>query len=219
MMQEKKATKEHPIFIESINFIQERLGPINMDPLERQVLHRLIHSSGDFEIQKLLRFSPEACSVGIEALNKGAPIVTDTKMAEVGITSMASITKASEVYCCLDYSGKHLDIHQTKTALGMDKLWKILCKKYSYPRAPIVLIGSSPTALIVLLDLVKEGICVAPSLIIGMPVGFIGVQESKTRLLESDLPFIVVDGSRGGAALAAAAANALLKISIENRLN
>tara|TARA_Y100001968_G_C19433136_1_gene758153 strand:- start:2152 stop:2802 length:651 start_codon:yes stop_codon:yes gene_type:complete len=215
MMQDKKATKEHPIFKESIHFIQERLGKINMDPLEREVLHRVIHSSGDFAIQKLLRFSPKACDLGIEALKKRASIVTDTKMAAVGITSMARRTSGSEVYCCLDYSVNNYDMHQTKTALGMDRLWKTLCEKNCSQWSPIVLIGSSPTALIVLLDLVKQGICVAPSLIIGMPVGFIGVQESKKRLLESHLPYIVIEGSRGGAGLAAAATNALLKMSIE----
>ncbi len=76
--------------------------------------------------------------------------------------------------------------------------------------APVVLIGSAPTALEALIDLVADG-APAPSLVIGMPVGFVGVAESKRRLAASGLTQIRLEGSRGGAGLVAAAANALLR--------
>ena len=83
-------------------------------------------------------------------------------------------------------------------------------KKQELLVGPVVLIGSAPSALMTLLDLIQEG-TQRPSLIIGMPVGFIGVSECKTRLLNSDCSHIVLEGSKGGASLAASTVNALLR--------
>ena len=76
---------DHPIFLESILLIRARLGLTNLDPLQQEVLERVIHSSGDFEVQSLLWFSPGACQVGLKALIAGAPILTDTVMAAAAI--------------------------------------------------------------------------------------------------------------------------------------
>ena len=92
----------------------------------------------------------------------------------------------------------------------MESLWKKLELEKAGNVAPIVVIGSSPTALEILLNLVSQGLK-SPSLIVGMPVGFIGVQQSKDRLCKSNIPYIILNGSRGGAALAASAVNALLR--------
>ena len=81
-----------------------------------------------------------------------------------------------------------------------------------FDKQPLVLFGSAPKALEVLLDLVSQG-AIAPSLIIGMPVGFINVIESKELLSKMDIPQIRIDGNRGGAAMAAATVNALLRAS------
>tara|TARA_B100000214_G_scaffold334292_1_gene276917 strand:- start:568 stop:909 length:342 start_codon:yes stop_codon:yes gene_type:complete len=98
----------------------------------------------------------------------------------------------------------------TRSAIGMRNIWLDIYEEDNLLDAPFVVIGSSPTALIALLDLIESGYQ-TPSLIIGMPVGFIGVSESKSRLLNSECPHIVLEGSRGGASLAAAATNALLR--------
>ena len=100
----------------------------------------------------------------------------------------------------------------TRSAIGMREMWMDYECQDNLLNAPLVLIGSSPTALISLLDLIEAG-CKIPSLIIGMPVGFIGVAESKNRLLNSGCPHIVLKGSKGGASLAAAATNALLRVA------
>ena len=92
----------------------------------------------------------------------------------------------------------------------MRNAWLNLMDKDQGLQRPIVVIGSAPTALMALIDLIEEGSEI-PSLIIGMPVGFIGVSESKTRLLNSRIPHIILQGSKGGASLAAAAINALLR--------
>ncbi len=201
---------DHSIFTESIRFIKANLSPTHLDPIEQQVLERLIHSSGDFSLQPLLRFSPDACQQGLTALNAGALILTDTEMAAAAIKPMAMRTLESEVKTILDWAPAKVDSSDTRTAVGMQNAWKELSQNIKGHSYPIVVIGSSPTALEALLDLVEEGFA-APSLIIGMPVGFIGVASSKKRLQKTALPQIVLEDSRGGAGLASAAINALLR--------
>jgi precorrin-8X/cobalt-precorrin-8 methylmutase len=78
----------------------------------------------------------------------------------------------------------------------------------------VVVIGTAPTALLALLDLVDAG-AATPALIIGTPVGFTAAAESKTELIARTIPYVTVEGTRGGAALAAAAANALLRLAAD----
>jgi len=203
---------DHPIFIESIRRIQARLGRTGLDPLQQQVLERLIHSSGDFGITSLVRFSPGACQIGVSALKAGAPIITDTAMSAAAIVPMAQRTLNTSVRCVLDWAPQQSPPDSTRTAIGIQRAWGELSSEFVGQRSPIVLIGSSPTALGALLDLVVHG-AVAPSLIIGMPVGFVGVAENKRRLSMSGLTHIRMDGTRGGAGLAAAVINALLRAS------
>jgi len=248
--------QDHPIFTESIRRIRELLAAqAEADPalaawlpglsvLERDVLERCIHSSGDVSIAADLRFSPadrsleagastagtgpgcagelaafdaahsgsalDACGRGLAALRSGAPILTDTAMAAAAVTPMARRTGGNRVACVLDWAPDQAPADSTRAALGMEGAWAELAVGAFGQPPPLVLIGSAPTALEVLLDLVASG-AVAPPLIIGMPVGFVGVAESKRRLSASGLPQIRLDGSRGGAGLAAAAANALLR--------
>ena len=101
----------------------------------------------------------------------------------------------------------------TKTAYGIEKGWIELSAKNLGVKSPIIVIGSSPTALVNLLNILKNSKQI-PSLIIGMPVGFIGVRQSKEKLLKTNYPRIVVNSTRGGAAMAAAAVNALLRETI-----
>ncbi|WP_320666775.1 precorrin-8X methylmutase [Prochlorococcus sp. MIT 1307] len=205
-------TIDHPIFLESIAFIQSQLGWTGLDPLQQQVLERLIHSSGDFDLKSLISFSPGACQKGVFALQSGANIFTDTAMALAAVLPMAVRTSNAKVRTVLDWVPEKTVEGTTRTALGMKRAWQELSIDCTSP-PPIVLIGSAPKALETLLDLVSQG-SIAPSLIIGMPVGFIGVAESKRRLSLSGLPNIALGGTRGGAGLAAAAMNALLRASM-----
>ena len=204
---------DHPIFLESISFIQSHLDFTEFDTLQQQVLERLIHSSGDFALKSLVRFSPSACQKGLSALNAGAPILTDTAMAAAAVAPMALRTTHSKVRSVLDWVPEQSVIGTTRTAIGIERAWQELSTECPQTESPIVLIGSAPKALESLLDLVVQG-ATPPSLIIGMPVGFIGVAESKRRLSNSGLVHILLEGTRGGAGLAAAAINALLRASI-----
>ena len=204
-------TPEHPIFLESIAYIRSQLGKTGLDSVQQSILERIIHSSGDLSLQSCIRFSPRACENAIEALQNHAMIVTDTYMAKTAISPMAERTIKTEIHCILAMNSTSLDTTKiTRSAIGMRKFWLDFVDKENSTHSPIVTIGSSPTALISLLDLVESGYS-KPSLIIGMPVGFIGVSESKNRLLNSDCPYIVLEGSRGGASVASAATNALLR--------
>jgi precorrin-8X/cobalt-precorrin-8 methylmutase len=235
--------QDHPIFAESLRRIQALLAErAAADPalaahlqrlalLEREVLERCIHSSGDVSIALDLVFAPaavpgpsppgpspfaaapvvpaaaSACGRAVEALQAGAPILTDTAMAAAAVASMARRSFANPVHCLLDWAPAVAPGGGTRSAAAVDPAWSALT---ATGPAPLLLIGSAPTALERLLELVAGGMT-APSLLIGMPVGFVGVAEAKRRLAASGLPQIRLEGSRGGAALAAAALNALLR--------
>tara|TARA_Y200000002_G_scaffold139479_1_gene115007 strand:- start:593 stop:1216 length:624 start_codon:yes stop_codon:yes gene_type:complete len=205
--------KDHPIFIESIRYIRSNLIKNNFNYLENKVLERLVHTSGDFSIQNLLEFSEGACEEAIKSLKKGAPILTDTDMAAAAIKSMAKHTSGNLVVSAKNwFNDKNLS-GLTKTAYGIEKGWFELSTKNLGVQSPIIVIGSSPTALLNLLEILENSKHI-PSLIIGMPVGFIGVRQSKEKLLNTNYPRIVVNSTRGGAALAAASVNALLRETI-----
>ena len=204
---------DHPIFLESIRFIRSRLVANDLNYLEKKVLERLVHTSGDFSVQNLINFSEGACEKGLNALKNGAPILTDTDMAAAAIKSMAENTNRNEIFTARMWFGKNSHTKLTKTAYGLSEGWKELSAINSGSKSPIVVIGSSPTALTYLIDILENAKDL-PSLIIGMPVGFIGVEKSKNKLISTDLPRIVLNSTRGGAAMAAAAVNALLRETI-----
>ena len=204
---------DHPIFLESIRFIRSHLAANDLNYLEKKVLERLVHTSGDFSVQNLIEFSEGSCEKGLQALKNGAPILTDTDMAAAAIKSMAENTTRNKVFTASMWFGENNYTKLTKTAYGLSEGWKELSFKYSGIQSPILVIGSSPTALTYLIDILDNAKDL-PSLIIGMPVGFIGVEKSKNKLNATDHPRIILKSTRGGAAMAAAAVNALLRESI-----
>lgn len=214
---------DHPIFSASIALIRQDLvaraaadGQLaarlsGLGGLERAVLERCIHSSGDLSLTADLWFAPQpgACDQGLAALQAGAPILCDTAMAAAAVAPMARRTLGSPVRCLLDWGPAQAPPGDTRSGAALAPAWRELS---AAGPPPLVLIGSAPTALERLLNLVEQG-APPPALVIGMPVGFVGVAESKRRLAASGLPQIRLDGSRGGAGLVAAACNALLRAS------
>ena len=211
------ASLDHPIFRESIRLIRQALEPTGLyahwpDALEHDVLERIVHSSGDLSLPTDLVITPGACRAGLAALAAGAPILTDTAMAAAAVAPMARRTFNNPVHSVLRWAPDQAPPGGTRAAAGMERALR------QHPGA-VVLIGSAPTALEVLLDRVADQVAASsdaqiatpPALVIGMPVGFVGVAESKRRLAASGLPQIRLDGSRGGAGLVGAAANALLR--------
>ncbi len=196
---------DHPILLESLARSRRRLGATGLGGIGLEVLERLVHSGGDFGLVPALRIGPGACAAGMAALAEGAAILTDTAMAKAAVEPMARRTLATPVHSILEWAPSEAPpAGGTRTAAGMEAALR------RHPGA-VVLIGSAPTALERLLALVERGEVAPPALVIGMPVGFVGVAESKRRLAVSGLPQIRLEGSRGGAGLAAAAVNALLR--------
>jgi precorrin-8X/cobalt-precorrin-8 methylmutase len=213
LVEARASSIDHPIFSESIRLIRAALAdPLGLhafdlqrlSPLEQDVLLRLIHSSGDLSLAAAVHFSNHACATGRQALAAGATILTDTAMAAAAVAPMARRTFGNGVRSVLDWAPPQAPAGSTRAAAGMAEALQ------AHPGA-VVLIGSAPTALELLLEQVAAGQSAPPTLVIGMPVGFVGVAESKRHLALSGLPQIRLDGSRGGAGLVGAAANALLR--------
>lgn len=195
---------DHPILTESLALIQQRLPPTGLQGVQHDVLVRLIHSSGDWRLATALRCPVAACEQAMAAMARGAPILTDTAMAAAAVTPMARRTFANPVINGLAWAPEAAPPGQTRTALGL------AAAVQRHPRS-VVVIGSAPTALLHLLALEREGRLEPPVLVVGMPVGFVGVREAKAALARSGWPQVRLEGSRGGAGLAAAAVNALLR--------
>ena len=110
---------DHPIFLESIKFIRSRLVANDLNYLEKKVLERLVHTSGDFTVQNLINFSEGACEKGLQALKNGAPILTDTDMAAAAIKSMAENTNRNNVFSARRWFQENNHEKLTKTAYGL----------------------------------------------------------------------------------------------------
>ena len=196
-----------PMDIEKRSFeiITELLGDNQPDPETAPVVKRVIHTTADFEYRENLVFSEHAVEKGIEALRGGCHIVTDTHMAMAGINKTILGRLGGEVHCFMadpDVAEEAKNRGITRAAVSMERAAAL-------DKPCIFAIGNAPTALMALKDLMDAG-KVRPALIIGVPVGFVNVVESKERIIGCDVPYIVARGRKGGNNVAAAICNALL---------
>lgn len=185
--------------------ISQELDGTAIPPQQLPIVKRVIHTTADFDYAANLYFSADAVQAGLSALRQGAQIVTDTRMAQAGINKAALAKLGGETHCFMadaDIAAAARELGMTRAALSMEKACAL-------PQPLIVAVGNAPTALLRLAELIAEG-RIAPALIIGVPVGFVNVVESKDILLESGLPCIVARGRKGGSTVAAAICNALL---------
>lgn len=196
-----------PMDIEKRSFeiITELLGDRRLDPENELVIKRVIHTSADFDYADNLVFSLHAVSKGIEALRAGCDIVTDTQMAKAGINKTILGSLGGEVHCFMSDP----DVAQEAKQRGVTRAIVSMERAASLSKPCIYAIGNAPTALISLYEQIKAG-KTEPALIIGVPVGFVNVVESKELILGTDLPYIVARGRKGGSNVAAAICNALL---------
>jgi precorrin-8X/cobalt-precorrin-8 methylmutase len=189
---------------EIISGILESEG-VALDPENELVIKRVIHTTADFEYVKNLVFSEHAVSIGIEALKNGCDIVTDTQMAKSGISKTTLAKLGGEVHCFMSDE----DVAQEARARGVTRASVSMEKAAGLEKPLIFAVGNAPTALIALDELIKAG-RLAPKLIIGVPVGFVNVVESKELIIASSVPHIVARGRKGGSNVAAAIVNAML---------
>ena len=200
-----------PMDIEKRSFaiITELLGDTKLDPENELVIKRVIHTSADFDYVQNLVFSEHAVQKGIAALKNGCDIVTDTQMARSGINKTILSKLGGEVHCFMSDP----DVAEEAKARGITRAMVSMERAAKLPKPCIFAIGNAPTALISLHEQIQAG-KLNPALIIGVPVGFVNVVESKERLLEaclrSEVPTIVALGRKGGSSVAAAICNAML---------
>ena len=206
-----------PQDIESRSFqiIAEELHErgITLDPVTAPVVMRAIHTSADFDYANNLRFSPDAIPAGLAALNAGASVVTDTTMAQSGINKRALARLGGEA---LNFIRDPEVMEQAKQR-GLTRSAVAMEKAASLGRPLIYAVGNAPTALVRLRELIDEGMPTPPALIIGVPVGFVNVVESKELIrAQTTAPWIVAQGRKGGSNIAAALVNALLYLATNN---
>lgn len=190
----------------SFEIISKELGDCPFAPGTEMIVKRCIHTSADFDYVQNLVFSEGVVERAKEAIKNGAVIVTDTQMAKAGINKKRLEKYGGEVLCFMsddDVAKMAKEQKRTRAAVSMDKAQKL--------RGPLIFaVGNAPTALIRLYDLIQEE-KLKPELIIGAPVGFVNVVQSKELILSlQDTPYIVARGRKGGSNIAACICNALL---------
>jgi precorrin-8X/cobalt-precorrin-8 methylmutase len=206
--------KPEDIETESFRIIDEEAGEHGWGEAEWQIVRRAIHTSADFEYANSLVFSDNAVEKAIAALKNGAGIVTDTNMALSGISK----ARLAPFGCTVTCHVADADVTEVASREGITRSIAAMRKAASIPSNRIFVIGNAPTALFELLRLTAEE-SVKPSLIIGLPVGFVGAEESKNALAVADhgIPFITNIGRKGGSNVAAAVVNALAILAAAQR--
>ena len=197
-----------PMDIEKRSFeiITELLGDTPIPKENELVVKRVIHTSADFDYAKNLVFSQDAVAKGIEALKNGCDIVTDTQMARAGINKTILGKLGGQVHCFMSDP----DVAVEAKERGITRAIVSMERAAALSKPCIFAIGNAPTALISIKEQMEKDI-LHPALIIGVPVGFVNVVESKELIIESGLaPYIVARGRKGGSNVAAAICNALL---------
>lgn len=189
----------------SFEIITAELGERTFPPEIEPIVKRVIHTSADFEYADNLVFSEDAVQRAMSAIKHGAHIVTDTSMVQAGINKRTLAQFGGKVHCFIadaDVAAEAKQRGVTRSTVSMEHAAKL--------DVPLLFaIGNAPTALIELARLVEAGE-LKPELVIGVPVGFVNVVESKELIMQSGVPYIVARGRKGGSNIAAAIVNALL---------
>ena len=196
-----------PMEIEQRSFeiISQEAGDAIPDDERAMIIKRVIHTSADFDYIQNLCFSENAVQIAQKALTNGAWIVTDTKMALSGINKKSLQLAGGEAHCFISDE----DVAQAAKEQGTTRASVCVDKAARLGRPLIYAVGNAPTALIRLYELIRQG-TFRPELIIGVPVGFVNVVQSKELIMQTDVPYIVAKGRKGGSNVAAAICNALL---------
>lgn len=185
---------------------------IHLPPENEAVIKRVIHTTADFDYAVNLRFTENAVRAGVTAIQAGVPIITDTNMALAGISKPSLQKLGSSAHCFMaepEIAALARCRGTTRAVAAMDYA------SQKYPGA-ILAIGNAPTALLKITELIEKGL--RPALVIGVPVGFVNVVESKERVMSAcqtyGIPAIAAMGRKGGSNVAAAVCNALLYTAV-----
>ena len=198
------------IELTSMHIITEELAQrrLEVPPENAAVVKRVIHTTADFDYAQNLHFTPDAVAAGITAMHEGVTIITDTNMALAGITKPGLAKLGGQAMCFMADPAVAAAAKEAGTTRAVAAMHKAA---QAYPRA-VLAVGNAPTALLAIAEEIENGL--RPALVIGVPVGFVNVVESKERLFaicgQYGVPAIVAMGRKGGSNVAAAICNALL---------
>ena len=192
----------------SMEIIDRGMKPNSFDEPEMMIIKRTIHTTGDFDYQNIVEIKKGSVNAGMAALKSGCRIVTDTRMAFSGINKRSLEAAGCKIACYISEesifrTAKTKNV--TRSMAAMDFAAK--------EGVDIFVVGNAPTALFRIGELINEG-KVAPKLIIGVPVGFVGAAESKDYIRGFDIPSITTIGTKGGSNVAAAIMNALIYMAV-----
>ena len=195
-----------PDEIENLSFqiIEREIGSHNLAHEQWLIVRRMIHTSADFEYKDMVRFHPDAVKSGLDAIRSGKNIITDTNMARVGIRKKELNQFGTSTACFMNAPM----VHRQAKASGITRARVAVDIAAEDMQGGIYVVGNAPTALLRLIELVKEQQA-RPALIVGLPVGFVNAAESKAALMELDYPYISNVGRKGGSNVAASVVNAL----------
>jgi precorrin isomerase len=198
----------------SLAIIDQEAPPHNYTPEQWPVVRRMVHTTADFSLLDMVRFSPDAIDAACQALRGGATIYADSNMIRSGL-SMARLQRV-----CPDYQASSILCHvadadiadQARQASLPRSLFAVRKAKQQL-HGGIAVFGNAPVALLELNRLIQET-DLRPALIIGMPVGFVHVVESKQELMQMGVPYITIEGRRGGSPLAVSVIHALCELAL-----
>ncbi|MCX5873854.1 MAG: precorrin-8X methylmutase [Deltaproteobacteria bacterium] len=197
----------------SFEIIDSEAQPNRFSPAQWAVARRMVHTSADFNLVEQIRFSEHAIQAGIDALRAGAPIYVDSNMILSGL-SMARLRRV-----CPDYGRDRLmchvsdpDVIDSSKETGLPRSLYAVRKAANRLHRSIAVFGNAPVALLELNRMIIEN-NIIPALVIAMPVGFVHVVESKLELMSLDVPFIAIEGRRGGSPLAVSTIHALCELA------
>lgn len=199
----------------SISIITRELDELGLTPSPETaaVVKRVIHTTADFDYAKNLRFTPGAVQAAVRALQRGAVIVTDTNMALAGISRLGLAKLGCEAVCYMADPAVAEAAKQAGTTRAVAAMHRAARE---HPGA-ILAVGNAPTALLTIAEEIEAGL--RPALVIGVPVGFVNVVESKEILFaiceQHGVPAIAAMGRKGGSNVAAAICNALVYSAAE----
>ena len=191
----------------SFEIITEELKKkgISLPAEQENITKRVIHTSADFDYADTLVYSKDAVAIAKELLKNGADIVTDTNMALAGINKKVLAKLGGQTHCFMSDE----DVARLAKERGVTRAVASMEKARNIEKPVIFAVGNAPTALIRLYEMIQEGNW-HPTFVIGVPVGFVNVEVAKELIMETEVPYIVNRGRKGGSNVAAAICNALL---------
>jgi len=193
---------------ESFRIISEELGKTDLDEKSFKIVQRVIHATGDFSFLENMRFSTDAISTGIQAIQEGKNILTDVNMVASGISKTLLGKWGGKVICNVanpEVADMAIARNKTRSEIAIELGLK--------QNIGIVAIGNAPTALVQTISNLKESSSQPDPLVIGVPVGFVNAAESKALLMEENDCYITSLGRKGGSPVAAAIVNALIRLA------